>query len=437
MSLRIRFTIFFTLLSSLLLILFSTTVFLEVRKESLTRVKIDLEALIEHEWEHIDLPAHQAKEKKGVPHFRDTYIRVWKNNILIFDSFPLGIESPEVDGSVRRPSQIFYTLSRSHNGHQYRICGYFDLAATLKQLNFIRNVLFFGCLLAFLLIIPISLIFTRFLLKPFRTLAHQTTQLTAANLHFRFNQPRKDDEYGMLARNFNALLDKLQNSFQQISHFAVKASHELRTPLSVIISQGEMVTRKPPEKASDWLPVVHKMLSQAKNLRNLINRLFVLSEIERMDDKKDLKPLNAKETIEEIIHIISEARKPLLKEISFQWKTPESIFKTNQEIFQSILINLVENAFKYSSHKVRVEGAINKESLILHIEDDGPGIEGVLRENVFEPFFTIPQKDGPTEKGYGLGLSIVKACIVAIKGSIELGKSSMGGLAIKVVLPVQ
>ena len=77
-----------------------------------------------------------------------------------------------------------------------------------------------------------------------------------------------------------------------------------------------------------------------------------------------------------------------------------------------------------------------QKSILIYIEDDGPGIPSSEYENVFKPFYKIDKSRNQTKSSVGLGLSIASDIIRSHGGKIELGESGMGGLKIKIVLPV-
>jgi signal transduction histidine kinase len=409
----------------LLVTTFSFFVFTQVGNRSLQEAEKDLQALIEHEWDHLELPSHQSDAKKGTPHFRDIYLRIWKEGSLLYDSYPVTGEPKD---------KIINSIKRFHNGHHYKVEGYYDLHSVLDHLDFIRRILILSCLASFLLILPVSFLSTQVLLRPFKDLASRTKELSAEKLSFRFAKPKHLDEYGMLANNFNLLLDRLEKSFNQMRSFAVSASHELRTPLSVIIGQGEMILRRPPALVSDCLPVIQKMLSPAKNLRDVINRLFLLAEVEQLEQENVITEIPIKKMLSQITSEIQEHYPATKKEILIYVDEAVTTRSGNKELFTCIVSNLTENAVKYSKNKIWVQVKKTKSHLELYFEDDGPGIDFVKREQVFKPFFRVTGKTDSTS--HGLGLSIVKACVLAEKGSIELEDSTrLGGLMVKVSLP--
>ena len=96
---------------------------------------------------------------------------------------------------------------------------------------------------------------------------------------------------------------------------------------------------------------------------------------------------------------------------------------------------MLDNAINFSKN-VKVKQKKIKRNVLIFIEDDGPGIPSSEYENVFKPFYKIDKSRNQTKSSVGLGLSIASDIIRSHGGNIELGKSEMGGLKIKIFLPV-
>ena len=96
---------------------------------------------------------------------------------------------------------------------------------------------------------------------------------------------------------------------------------------------------------------------------------------------------------------------------------------------------MIDNAIKYGN-EVFIELSRNNKNLFIKIEDNGPGISEKEYENVFKPFYKIDKGRGDAKSSVGLGLSISSDIIRSHGGYIELGKSEMGGLKVKISLPI-
>ena len=435
MTLRLRFALCFAFISLILVSTFSVLLYSRVKDNALSGAENYLKVLINHEWEHLDLPSHQSNQHQETPHFKHVYLRIWKEGKLLYDTFPVGQPVLLNHGLDAEQGKLFNTVEGLHEGHSYKVAGYYDVSLILEYLALFKKTLTLGCLLTLLLIIPLSLLVTRFLLRPFSQLAERTSTLTAKDLSFRLPEPKYRDEYGVLAQNFNLLFDRLEKSFTQVRNFAVNASHEMRTPLSVIISQVERSLRHPPTDTESFTSLLKKILQSSLGLRNIINRLFVLAEVERLGQEISKTEFSVKEVVSEVLTNLEESYKKTGKQVSITSNLEDAEIKGNRELFTSIVTNLIENAIKYSKENILVSFSRNVHGFDLIVEDDGPGISPDKRECVFLPFNRGDAVKNNEANSHGLGLSIVRACVQAEKGRVELGESILGGLSVVVHLP--
>ena len=116
-------------------------------------------------------------------------------------------------------------------------------------------------------------------------------------------------------------------------------------------------------------------------------------------------------------------------------KMKEMLFVGRKNLIQRCLNNLIDNSLKYAK-KIKIKQDYIKKNIIITIEDDGPGITVSEYENVFKPFYKIDKSRGDSKSSVGLGLSISSDIVRSHGGKIELADSELGGLKVKVSLPV-
>lgn len=412
MNLRLRFTLLFSTICLCILGTFSVFVYLQVKANQFQRIQRELSQTIDHEWEHIQFPSHSLKKDSSL-HVKHIYLKITKENQVIFNTFP---QDFKMDPSLG----VMKTAEKTLDRVSYELTSFYNAQGTLNYLRSLRNVLFLCCFAALFILLPISFIFTRILLKPFRTLAQQTSQLSAEKLSYRFEKPKYKDELGTLTLNFNLLLDKLESSFEQIKNFTANASHEIRTPLTAIIVQLQMLERKPEFKAEPT-GTIKKVLNQAFHLKDIVNKLLLLFEVDRIEKEKTLSKISITETITQAL----ETLKFKYKKDEFDISLPKEdvYFHGNETLISCIVTNIIENALKYSFSQIKISIESSPSTLNLIVEDDGPGIKDTQ---------TAKLSDG---ESHGLGLSIVKACLESLSGQIIFEKSQLGGLKVVISLP--
>tara|TARA_A100001234_G_C12551174_1_gene353203 strand:- start:328 stop:924 length:597 start_codon:yes stop_codon:yes gene_type:complete len=193
-------------------------------------------------------------------------------------------------------------------------------------------------------------------------------------------------------------------------------SHDLRTPLTRMKLQIAFIKDKELEKKlSEDINEMEKMLNEYLQ--------FTSSSFLEKDEK-----FNISDLINNII--IKYNNENILKEIQ-----PNIHINGRKNLIKRCINNLIDNSIKYAD-KVNIELVENNNNLFIKIEDNGPGIPDQEFENVFKPFYKIDKGRADSKSSVGLGLSIASDIIRSHGGNIKLSKSNMGGLGVKIFLPV-
>jgi two-component system, OmpR family, phosphate regulon sensor histidine kinase PhoR len=211
------------------------------------------------------------------------------------------------------------------------------------------------------------------------------------------------------------------------SDFVSNVSHELRTPLALIRMYAEtleMGRLKTEEKRREYYSTIVK---EAERLTRLVNNLLNFSRMEAGRRPYDLAPVD----LNALINSVLESFSPHLKNEGF---TPVvdldpalPSIRADREAIQEALINLLDNAVKYSgtAKYLRVSTGVRLDDVVVDVEDHGPGIPPEYRQRVFETFFRVPATRNAGQPGSGLGLSIARHIMEAHGGRIDL-KSTPG-----------
>ena len=193
-------------------------------------------------------------------------------------------------------------------------------------------------------------------------------------------------------------------------------SHDLRTPLTRMKLQIAFIKEKDlASKLTEDINEMEKMLNEYLQFTSssflekdeLFNISDLLSQIVKKYENKNITQ-NLKSGI------IINGRKNLIKRC---------------------INNLIDNSIKYSQ-KVNVNLNVNNNNLFIKIDDNGPGIPKEEYNNVFKPFYKIDKGRAETKSSVGLGLSIASDIIRSHGGNIKLEKSILGGLCVRIFLPV-
>lgn len=219
----------------------------------------------------------------------------------------------------------------------------------------------------------------------------------------------------------------------QQRNFLLSITHELKSPIAGIKLVLETFKKRTlsEEQASQ---LTHNALQDTERLNTLVNNLLMAARIEDAYEIS-LEPHNLNELIDNVIHEISQ-RHPSVKIIFNAEK--EYLASIEPGAMHIVLINLLENAIKYSQQdqkNIEIGLVQNEQFINLSVSDNGVGIPDKEKESVFMKFYRIGSEDTRSTKGTGLGLYIVKGIVDAHKGKIKIEDRIPNGSKFIVSLP--
>ena len=217
---------------------------------------------------------------------------------------------------------------------------------------------------------------------------------------------------------------------QMRKDFIANVSHELRTPLTAV--KGYLETLLEPrfftlDRVHEFLPIIFE---HTERLHNLMLDLLSLSRLESPNTHIELSPLQLAEELDDAV----KATAPLARMKNLEVRLtapPEDLYVlANPEHIERILVNLLDNAIKYShpNGKITIWTGVAGDHVWTHVQDEGPGIAIEELPRVFERFYRTRGALSGRARGSGLGLAIVKHIVQQLDGEIrvssELGKGS-------------
>lgn len=244
------------------------------------------------------------------------------------------------------------------------------------------------------------------------------------------------DEFAVLANEFNALTDRLQQTEQIRRQFVSDASHELRTPLAAMrllsdsILQNDMdqdTIREFVQDISGEADRLTRMTSKLLNLTALDSRQFTPTETE---------PVNLGECCKKAVRMLSPYAKEMGAEIEQSSEENCCVMAREDDIFQLVL-NLAENGVKYSQKggQVRLIAYSQGSTAVLIVEDNGVGIPENELELIFQRFYRVDKARSREAGGTGLGLAIVRETAEKFGGTVTAANRPQGGARFTVQFP--
>jgi len=223
------------------------------------------------------------------------------------------------------------------------------------------------------------------------------------------------DEIKPFTASINRLLARVAQSVEMQRRFVADAAHELRSPMTALSLQVESLgSAGLPEAAQQRLATLRQGMGR---VRGLLEQLLSLAR-----SQAQTPPPQEPVSVQAVFRRVLEDLMPLAdaKEIDLGVVESVDVRLLSQEIdLLTVVRNLVDNAIRYTPAGGRVDLGLRREQAVAVIQvlDTGPGIQAVERERVFDPFYRILGND---ELGSGLGLSIVRAIVDRVGGSVTL-----------------
>jgi heavy metal sensor kinase len=272
-------------------------------------------------------------------------------------------------------------------------------------------------------------------LHPLDQITRTAEEITSRNFGERLPVLKTGDEIERLATSLNRMMARLEDSFQHISRFSADVSHELRTPLTILRGELESLTQYgqlPPAA----LETIGSALEEISRLSQIINQLLEISRLEAGQATKEVSVVN----LGELAISTAEQMRLLADEKSIRLDylvSSEVPIEGNAGLVKQIVVNLLDNAIKYTSEggsvELLVETRGNKS--ILEVRDNGIGIPAAALPHICERFYRADKARSRHSGGAGLGLSIVKSICAALGGELSISSNEGEGTRVRVELP--
>jgi signal transduction histidine kinase len=226
---------------------------------------------------------------------------------------------------------------------------------------------------------------------------------------------------------FNLMADRTEKLLKEKVELLQMVSHEIRTPLSRIHFAVELFESAPtPELKANRIAAI---IDSADDLDSLVNDL--LKYVRSGESGIETKSVR-------ICELVADAKNSMIKsEIAFSVNLDgDAVVLCDAVLLNSALANLISNASRFARKEISVSSVVEDDSLLLHVDDDGPGVPEIYRESIFEPFSRLENSHAKHKNGVGLGLAIVKRAVENCGGSVDVAQSPMGGARFTLRLPL-
>lgn len=252
---------------------------------------------------------------------------------------------------------------------------------------------------------------------------------------------------GKIIRDLESSYAKEQSKTEQLTEvnkykdeFVYLASHELRTPITVVKGYFDLFINEKDNRISEkGKDILSELKSNLDNLSKIVDDMLNLSRMERGKLVISKKAVNITTSINFILDELSiNAQKKNIKIVPQISINPDMIINTDEMRFKEIIMNLLDNAIKYTRDNGQIDITADSDGTFLNIniKDNGIGIPEKDQEKIFQKFFRASNTSLLVNKGTGLGLYTVYKIVELLNGHIQFTSQENIGTTFRIQLPL-
>ncbi|WP_342528446.1 HAMP domain-containing sensor histidine kinase [Chryseomicrobium sp. FSL W7-1435] len=221
----------------------------------------------------------------------------------------------------------------------------------------------------------------------------------------------KKDEPAQMSREFNAMMEKLEENYVKQEQFVSNAAHELKTPLTIIESYANLLKRRGTADVHVTAEAIEAITSETERMKWLIEQFL---ELARSQQSLDVE-LEELDVVPLVTALVEQLQRVYGRDI--QLSSPEKVMhKTDPARLRQLLTVIIDNAQKYSEQPIRIDIDMQQ----IRIRDEGEGIPQSAIPHLFDRFYRVDQARTRSKGGSGIGLAIAKELATQLAMTIEV-----------------
>jgi heavy metal sensor kinase len=311
-----------------------------------------------------------------------------------------------------------------------------DVTAEQYQLDGANQGLTVICILVLFVTMFIIVLRIRRSLQPLQDMNQMAGAISAADLSKAQLQLRNaPTEVKELAKTFNMMLSRLGDAWEQQRQFVGNVSHELRTPLTVVLGYLQSLLRRSTNLTDYQQEALETAAAEADRTVRLLQELLDLARADSGYQQYHLELISLNDLVAEVTAMTQKFSNRL---IGVEYSENIAAIGDRDRIKQ-VLINLVDNAVKYSepAQPIKLSLARINSQAIIRVSDQGVGIPLQDQSRIFERFYRVDHDRARTTGGHGLGLAIVKTLVEGMGGGITVRSKLGEGSEFTITLPTK
>lgn len=295
------------------------------------------------------------------------------------------------------------------------------------------------------IVVLCSFVLARRFTKPIELITSAAEQMKQGKYTQRVEAPKSQDELGQLAQAFNEMADTIESDVNELHRqeqarreLLANIAHDLATPLTAIQGFSEALADDVISDTNARQETAQRIAREVQRLRRLVADMQNMTSLESGHARLDLAPLDLHSLVDETLTVITpecdQAGLSVHNEIT---SDAPLVFADSDRITQ-VLLNLLDNARRHTPDggSITIGAKPVEHTLLIWVSDTGTGIDTADLPHIFERFYRADRSRTGATGGSGLGLSIVKAIIVAHGGNIWAESAPDRGTRISFTLPL-
>lgn len=274
----------------------------------------------------------------------------------------------------------------------------------------------------------------RHLSAPIRRMQEGARSVASGQLDVRVSAglEGRGDELAVLARDFDAMADKLRTTRELRTQLLRDVSHELRSPLARI----RLALGLARQSTADPQRQLDRMELDIERLDLLIGQVLKLARLQSADLALAREPVDLRELLEDVVEDARFEAQARNCRVEFADSQPATL-PAHRELLRSAIENVLRNAVRYSPDGgcVEVDMQQDAQAVSIHVRDRGPGVPAQELQRIFEPFHRVAESRDRSSGGEGIGLAITAQVMQAHGGSAIALNRDGGGLEVTLRLP--
>lgn len=420
----------------------SRTFFHDLKSEALTKAHLYLQ-------NQVDAQTMQSIYLNNRKFINEVEVAVYTTDfrMLYHDAIQSDIikEDRNMINDILRRKEIEFYIGRYQGiGMLYSFGGkeYIVTAAAYDGYGY-NNLYELQQTLLILFVVGLTLLFlagyflARASLKPIRDIVKEAESITAQHIHKRLPVKNEKDELGELSTTFNALLERLEISFNSQKMFVSNVSHEMRTPLAALMAELDLALQKE-RTGEQYRQAMQNVLQDARRMNKLIDGLLNLAKADYQKEQIKMQEIRLDELLLDVREFILRAHPEYHIDLLFEQEEADDdrliTVMGNLYLLNIAFSNLIENNCKYSDNKSSfIQISYWDKHTVIRLSDSGIGMSDTDKAHLFTLFYRGTQEN--VTEGHGIGMALSQKIIHLHQGTISVHSEEGKGTTFVVEMP--